>query len=594
KAGLDELHPDEMALNTIRSLEKKLNKLNEEVVSQPELEEKAPKSGEKKTEAVENRLSPEQIKTRTLELVEKAEGLLLSPEELALENPEEMLIRKKAKFHDIIADIINEPEEFGLSEEVSELEDALNNYFNLLVRLGNKTIGVAGKKGVMRAEKIKPDDYAYHSKELRQVLDNLKGMPSAEVQLKAGKPVAPETLGKEDVIPEIKTSPMAETIKQPAAEEANRETKAYIDMVTEAALAEPEAVPVKKTKTARAKPEAVTIVAPVDVPKAKVPETLKKPPEPVKSKVETRRAPAEIVFEGKTEDLLKGAARSGAEQKKSRLEARLSEIKNSETNEWSDAYFELGGFNQELWEQLSAEKGNEAKSEKERFKELRLNAVDYDLKETEIGNALRIKRNRIAGYEQKLKDGSLNRGDREDLEDELKDIINSEKAALLELKGIEDLRKKDEAEEMELLGKAKERLAAKKAEAKIGTGTEGDIDVDLSEINSAITPEAQAAGTGESKKTGKFKSFAKKTGMVAGYGLGIGAAYVIRPAAKGLIAAAQWIGWKGQLKLFEGLMNFSKDPGAWFTEKFKKTEGFDFGKWLNERNKKKTEKTSKE
>ena len=273
---------------------------------------------------------------------------------------------------------------------------------------------------------------------------------------------------KEETTPEIKTSVMAETIKQPESEmaaaviesdvktlrgmgkylaEAPVPSKTMRGVAPEAAPAVPETAPVEKVKTAKAEPKIEPVV------KAK-----EKSAEPVKSKVEARPSPAKIVFEGKTEDLIKEAAKSESEQRKNGLEARLSEIKNLPVNEWSETYAEPGGFNQALWDQLSSEKGNEAKSEKERFKELRYNAVDYDLKEMETNDNLGKKRRRLANYARELADKSLSEDKRDELQDKVSDLKRREATILLELKGIEDLRKKDEAEEMELLGRAQKRL----------------------------------------------------------------------------------------------------------------------------------------
>ncbi|MDD5726758.1 MAG: hypothetical protein PHC53_05160 [Patescibacteria group bacterium] len=584
KSGLDENNPDPMALRQITNLEEKLKKLDKEVASQPEPEEKAPEPGEKKTEAAEKKLSPEQIKAKLKELAGHLEDVLLTPEQIALDDPTTMLAEKKKKFWGIYLEEFNNlPEEVYMSEEGEAIEEALKTYGKFLDN-ATKPIGTVSEEGGLkdfRFEKLKPEDYAYHSKEMLDVISSLKGVPSAKAQAEA-----PEVLGKEDVIPEVKTSIKEEAPKIPDSfskeswnllvthmndpevgkeiwevlggmrklinelkdlEDGLGNVKAYdkgelkaakerrmvslknklgekrdelqsfqpkfqelvarcraidiakeqgteevvpasespkapteviesdvktlrgmgrpgaealassgtlrgvapevVPVVPEVEPAVPETAPIEKVKTAKVEPKVEPVV------KAK-----EKPPEPVKSKVEARPSPTKIVFEGKTEDLIKGAAKSESEQKKNGLEARLSEIKNLQANEWSETYAEPGGFNQALWEQLSSEKGNESKSEKERFKELRYNFVDYGIKEMETNDNLGKKRRRLANYARELADKSLSEDRKDELQDKVSDLKRREATILLELKGIEDLRKKDEVEEKELLDRAQKRL----------------------------------------------------------------------------------------------------------------------------------------
>ncbi|MFA6099958.1 MAG: hypothetical protein WC750_03715 [Patescibacteria group bacterium] len=356
-----------------------------------------PKSGEKEVAATEKKLSPEEIKARVAELVKKAEGLFLSPEEIVLENPEEMLKKKKHMYIEIMGDIIKEPEEVSLNEGVTALEDALPNYFKLLDRLAARNEGRKMESGevVMRAEKIKPKDYAYHSKELRQVINRLKGVASEEVH-----PAAEEPIKKPEVVVEVKETPPVEPVVEESkvveAEPEKTETEAF-------AMAEDKPIPEYRPLLLYAK-------------------------------------------------------------KKDQLEARLAVIKNLPVNEWSETYGEPGGFDQALWEQLEQGKDN---NEKKRFQELEYNQAEYSIKELETHERLKAIHYGLGERVKILEDEHPTDERREDLEQQITELQQAERAAYLEIRGIEDLRNKDKAEEKSLFISAQERAAeaAKKSAA---------------------------------------------------------------------------------------------------------------------------------
>lgn len=58
--------------------------------------------------------------------------------------------------------------------------------------------------------------------------------------------------------------------------------------------------------------------------------------------------------------------------------------------------------------------------------------------------------------------------------------------------------------------------------------------------------------------------------------------------AKGMFKIAQWVGYKGLMKFFEGMMNFTGDPGSWAKKKASETASV--GKQWDDENRKKKEK----
>lgn len=79
------------------------------------------------------------------------------------------------------------------------------------------------------------------------------------------------------------------------------------------------------------------------------------------------------------------------------------------------------------------------------------------------------------------------------------------------------------------------------------------------------------AATERAGKTERDYTKLKKAGAIAGVGLA-GTALV----GAGLFAKAYyWVRWKGPLKLLEGLMKFTGDPGGTFTKAFNKFESLD-------------------
>jgi len=400
----------------------------------------------------------------------------------------------------------------------------------------------------------------------------------------------------------------------------------------EAAAKKPETVPAKAeagTKGARA--EAAAAI-PDLVPPSK-PKAAEQPAAAMSEEAATLPGIHEdLTFKGETADLLYDAAQADFEKQKRKLESRLAEIKDSLAGEWSDAYGDLGGFDQALWSQLSGEMKGAVKSEKEMLKELRYNSVDYSLRNLEANNDLKRKDRMIKSCETQLKSKSLTNDEIDSLQDRLANLRGGERDLLMQIKGMEDLRLKDEAEEAKLLAKAQERLKSKKgaeaaktaakteampATAEAGqevkkTGTEvkeaedGSVEVDLEEINAAIKPEAPKkpdtistlqvekeffrrepdykAGEEDEEQAATAKGTPGRLGKAArGAGKYMGS-FALAAIGKLIVTApkvAKFIVWDAPIRLLEGLMKWSDPGGAW-TQTFNSIQ-----KWGKEKLKKK-------
>jgi len=108
------------------------------------------------------------------------------------------------------------------------------------------------------------------------------------------------------------------------------------------------------------------------------------------------------------------------------------------------------------------------------------------------------------------------------------------------------------------------------------------------ELQQAINGDVEEAAEGAVKKKRDYSTL-KKVGVIGGIGLA-GTAI----ASVGLFAKAYyWIRWRGPLKLLEGLMKFTGDPGGVFTKTFNKFEALDPNKTAQDALKKKDAKKEK-
>lgn len=142
----------------------------------PKIEAPEPKIVDVKHEKEE---SPETM----ISLVEKARGLLLSPEQVMSDDPTLAIEAATGKVHRLIVDMDSTSNEFAESEGYDDLHEALVDYGRYLDGISGKTFkaGVAEADRAYHLPKMSSKLYEYESGRLVGVLDKLSGCKKTEV-----------------------------------------------------------------------------------------------------------------------------------------------------------------------------------------------------------------------------------------------------------------------------------------------------------------------------------------------------------------------------------------------------------------------------
>jgi len=269
------------------------------------------------------------------------------------------------------------------------------------------------------------------------------------------------------------------------------------------------------------------------------------------------------------------AAERGAKESNKRLES----VRNAKPDEWADAYYTSDlNWSKAQWDTLSNEipKG-EYTSEKAQFRVLRLADMENTQKRTGMESDLRSIEDQIkqrtaelrAGQSQEIKLGAAGMQDiMNDLQKEANDTLlqqleTQRKAKLMEMRKMDEVMQQQRAQEKALQAKALERMKGKTAESG-----EGDVEVDLTELNAETAAAAAATKAAEQAPQAAesfatipqapspyamprnpeslvapkkpWPNWAKKGAGYAAFGATLGGAWLAGKAVNGGLGAAAW------------------------------------------------------
>lgn len=465
--------PDKMYIASVQKQLKGIDQQLRDLNNPPELETQIADEPVQKEEP-EVKITEKEIKEKISELAKEAMGLLFTPQELNEEIALNVLADKRRMTEDLMVKFGELPEVIYSSEQREDLERAVTDYASDFL---NKAFNDRNKmgKGLL---KIKPEEYDENAEKLKSALEKLTGKvienSKEQKQEEKSEERSPEILSPGIRFVQTKNGFRAEPTRREDKVEEKRDWEAERQKIMEEVAKmekEPEKfggirVESKVLETLRPKVEEQKLAEEpelVDEPK------VEKKPEP-EPEIEIpvifeEEAPAKIeepivqrAEPVQPRAVLEYPAQPEYWQTKAALEFRLDKIKNQPIDQWLEEYGQPGVFDQNSWDKLLVNNENGV-NEKKRLHDLKYNQTLYALEDLKYRETIRQIHFQINNIEKGLAGFSP-----EQAQVKLASLRESEKSNLLEINGLEGLRKKDGAEEKALLGTAQKRIASIKPE----------------------------------------------------------------------------------------------------------------------------------